>query len=1105
MKRIKDVVMAPHLRSLCYSLLFILHSKFSRALASLTITFFISLCSCNGWNDNGSDESCILDRLTDEELDKFNPNIPLTEGSGQSEAFKIHPLDEVRISAPAGAFDVNPDIKVSEATGEQLSLLDSKIEEKFFGHELLWAYDIDAGLPSDSVLPGKYSVEINLKRLGIPEEVIPYVRLCRMDDSGNVRLLNSHINKGVVRYEASQNSVIGLVCIGAAIIGTRAYYLLHSTEINMTLQAWIDAGFIDSFYGKDDMVCIPVEDDFGNFTVVFRYSETECKEKTKAYIEKTKQLQNRMEELETKAKDLYDKDHPMKLQPPTHIADTWREDPGDEMMRRAGRRRIFLDMAKKDSLVQALIKDPDIQLPPSVENVIKATKLANRFSRDPKGLGMKALSYEFNVFLVSSATIDDKKTWAKFEPLPSIGGRILVNFDCYLSSKNGKTTFIRENFDPLCVTMAHEIGHAFENEYVVSSAFTDKRFFEAIGSVTEHWFAAWLKAKGLTDIADTESGEAMKHFKYAYRESKQLLAWPLEKDFPNELFGGSAEILQESDPPTNGGYMLGDLIQFLCDHKKKVNFDQIMMGYAYNKTFVQNLKDIFGIASSQEMAKLYEQFCWKFMPEIAKAQSMFQWSGTDLKRIIPGQTFKPALPVHRVKVIGHEGTGTAYPYTVKIVKISSEDNKKTPYSLFAVPSDTIKTPTVKFTFLEGDSMQQAKNRLFTQPCAKKYTADAYAALFYRPGIEKLSLGPDYYIDIIALYQPKTLPKVLGQSKDGHGLNVQTEAPNEKLVKFKYITGMQLAVVNNATKKNKTFDVPLTECGKARKIPYLSIGITDPEDIDIYVRSRWYYEDEEGRRYFSPATERVKYKREKQHEEQNSEATSDDSDLKDHNDEDSSTDLGDAAMSQKFKLKEIQVAGWNVNRLEYCDCHPVYGTIVLKDGCFKISIPPHQQIKWHNDDDNGAVRQVKGFSITGKYTVSIHYDVEYYDDNSGREKSRKPYIYIEFLRKGLHLSSPFSVKTGSHMTVIGGEDSGYYEYQHTYTYSMSDREDNKESCGFIDLRKQYDRDLHKYIRTWKEIHIYFNGHMSHSVTPHHKDQEEKDLDDFTIVLIGEIPQ
>ena len=55
------------------------------------------------------------------------------------------------------------------------------------------------------------------------KEVIPYVRLCRMDDSGNVRLLNSHINKGVVRYEASQNSVIGMVCIGAAIIGTRAY------------------------------------------------------------------------------------------------------------------------------------------------------------------------------------------------------------------------------------------------------------------------------------------------------------------------------------------------------------------------------------------------------------------------------------------------------------------------------------------------------------------------------------------------------------------------------------------------------------------------------------------------------------------------------------------------------------------------------------------------------------------------------------------------------------------------------------------------------------------------------------------------------------------
>ena len=757
----------------------------------------------------------------------------------------------------------------------------------------------------------------------------------------------------------------------------------------MTLQAWIDAGFIDSFYGKDDMVCIPVEDDFGNFTVVFRYSETECKEKTKVYIEKTKQLQNRMEELETEAKDLYDKDHPLKLQAPISIADTWREDPGDEMMRRAGRRRIFLDMAKKDSLVQALIKDPDIQLPPSVENVIKATKLANRFSRDPKGLGMKALSYEFNVFLVSSATIDDKKTWAKFEPLPSIGGRILVNFDCYLSSKNGKTTFIRENFDPLCVTMAHEIGHAFENEYVVSSAFTDKRFFEAIGSVTEHWFAAWLKAKGLTDIADTESGEAMKHFKYAYRESKQLLAWPLEKDFPNELFGGSAEILQESDPPTNGGYMLGDLIQFLCDHKKKVNFDQMMMGYAYNKTFVQNLKDIFGIASSQEMAKLYEQFCWKFMPEIAKAQFMFQWSGTDLKRIIPEQTFKPALPVHRVKVIGHEGTATAYPYTVKIVKISSEDNKKTPYSLFAVPSANIKTPTIKFTFLEGDSMQQVKNRLFTQPCAKKYTADAYAALFYRPGIEKLSLVPDYYIDIIALYQPKTLPKVLGETKDGGGLNINTgEAANEKLVKFKYITGMQIAVINNTTKTNKTFFVPLEKCGKTIKIPYSSIGVKDPENIDIAIRSRWYYENEEKHRYFSPATERVNYKREKQRkdtktpdkvEDDNDTDDSDNSDFK-SNMERVSDDKGPILITRKFKIDLLE-SHHRHNYTLYDEAYQVYATLEIKKDYFSLKVPAHTIAL--KGQYGKTTTSIPSFSISGKCKVDIEHNEIQYDNSDLR--------------------------------------------------------------------------------------------------------------------------
>ena len=106
------------------------------------------------------------------------------------------------------------------------------------------------------------------------------------------------------------------------------------------------------------------------------------------------------------------------------------------------------------------------------------------------------------------------------------------------------------------VTMAHEIGHAYENEYITSVFVSDLQFFEAIGSVTEHWFAAWMKKKGYLKIADTESEEAMQMFQYCYRDGKQMLAWPLGIAYPK------TETIGLDAPKTFGGYMLGDSLPY---------------------------------------------------------------------------------------------------------------------------------------------------------------------------------------------------------------------------------------------------------------------------------------------------------------------------------------------------------------------------------------------------------------------------------------------------------------------------------------------------------------------------------------------------------------
>lgn len=827
----------------------------------------------NEEGNNVKEPESILDRVTEEDLNSFNPDIPLTKGSGQSDAFTMHPFDEMTISAPAGAFDQNPDIHVSVASGQQLQAAEDKLAELMPDHELLWGYDIDAGLPSDSVLPGKYTVKINLNKLDIPEELHQAIRMVRMDDKGNLLPLNSRVKDGVICYEACQNSMIVIV----------------GTPVLIGLTAW---GLYDGSIGlpvrlkmiSHDLMQVPVTDPFGNFNVLFRFSQTENGDRIKEYIAKNDELEKRLADLEEQAQKDYDKAHP------TQSLCQWLENAEKKRERQVGRENLYYQLVSADPEVKRLVKDPDIELPRSVLDVIKATRLANRFSRDPAGLGMKPLSYSYNVYLVPQGDMGkgEETTLAKFQPqmywrnhweypipIPKAvdqWGYILVNIDSYLKKSGSKYTYAPINLDATCVTMAHEISHAFECEYVHCVWVTNTQFFEAIGSMTEHWFAAWMKKKGYLNIEDTESKEAAERLNYSNKKlSGQFYAWPLELDYPKNLIGKDKPLLGEDIPSNIGGYALGDLVQYLCDHKKKVSFDHIMKNYSYDKNFLQDLMDIFGFERKSEFTPYYEQVCMNRMPEIVETQTSMCAMEENKNLLLQPIEHSPSQCVQRLENLGHNGTTKAYPFAVKVMKILCTGNPdKTPYSLFAVPSTKIFDHELMFTFLEGDSLQQAEDSLFTEPCKKKYVDSAKAAIFYREFAHLATFDNNYYIDVVALYQPKE-PKVLGLTEDDMGLRVYTgDKPDASLLQDPenpYVSGMQMVVINNKTKQKQLLNVPLRKCGQEVEIPLASIGITKSDDIDICMRTRWYYRYGYGKFCYSPATERVNYKQQREQEQQ----------------------------------------------------------------------------------------------------------------------------------------------------------------------------------------------------------------------------------------------
>ena len=247
---------------------------------TMTLLTIVALCACSGKHrpddeeDEDETEGSGALQISEDFLNSFDPNVPF-EQTGHSRAFKIRPREDMIVSAEAGAFERDVTIRVTDVPAETMYELDRQLEGS--GTTMLFAYDLDAGLPPDSVIPGKYTVSIDLEKHGIPEELYPYFVMYRVAGDGSLQPLNVKIKGRTATYMASQNSVtLAGIATLFAILGPIAYVAYANyPAITMTARHLADRGVFPSDWWKEDAVCEYVPDDFGNFYVCYRYSMTE--------------------------------------------------------------------------------------------------------------------------------------------------------------------------------------------------------------------------------------------------------------------------------------------------------------------------------------------------------------------------------------------------------------------------------------------------------------------------------------------------------------------------------------------------------------------------------------------------------------------------------------------------------------------------------------------------------------------------------------------------------------------------------------------------------------------------------------------------------------
>lgn len=135
---------------------------------------------------------------------------PVLPGTNRTDV-DLDPMEGMHVHAPIGSLYETTKLSftpVTEADERVTAFNDLLYEEDRF---LLSLWEIDAGLEDGTVLPGDYTVTLDLAAMGIPESLYEGIQIVRLDDNDVVKILNSERNGGTLTYSSNSNCLDGII------------------------------------------------------------------------------------------------------------------------------------------------------------------------------------------------------------------------------------------------------------------------------------------------------------------------------------------------------------------------------------------------------------------------------------------------------------------------------------------------------------------------------------------------------------------------------------------------------------------------------------------------------------------------------------------------------------------------------------------------------------------------------------------------------------------------------------------------------------------------------------------------------------------------------
>lgn len=462
------------------------------------VVFLIPGNKHHDWDDDEEEEERVRTErsdfdITEEDIAAIPEGEPPVWG-GNSPAVHEEPVPGIVIDARENTFDHPTTVKFRPATTEEHKELSKAISKQLPSHSLLFAFDLDAGIEPMHRAPGNFSVELDLEKLEIPEELWSHLCVCRLDESGIVQQYSRTLSDdGIFRFESSKNCLWAITAmVGTCMANGLTTGLTSKVVWNIIIPVLGAAPYLyrwwslDSEYG-DELVELGVDDHkLGQFTVGFKPSDTDHPYAEK-YLKGIRRIQTIQASLKVKARNALDNEHRLERE---HSFSLWsnRNAVRDSIRYNA----LLQSMIDNHDELQKLSKNDTLKTPESIMNICMMIRYAKSYL---KNVARVKEPGDLSRFYFGGSIIADDQSGAYrhfLDVCPMIGIDYCSSNGTYIQKGTGKVQVGTEVEDALKITIAHELFHHHQSAYVWFSLFRSKTWDECTATVLERDYAKWL-------------------------------------------------------------------------------------------------------------------------------------------------------------------------------------------------------------------------------------------------------------------------------------------------------------------------------------------------------------------------------------------------------------------------------------------------------------------------------------------------------------------------------------------------------------------------------------------------------------------------------------